>query len=349
MKNIFCLLITMCVFFTGCTAIQQTSTPSMSSIPSNSSIDDDPSSSSPLADSDVMSENVSSKPILTEDASCTPSSDESPTPEPSEKPDDEEVPFDLDYTALLVDYSDSVDGVSCTVEYEFAERDRYEQITPSEKIQITIQQNKIEGTYRRSRYSAYNYYPEYVYTDKHNNLFYVDPDGNLVSCFWGQTVSDKDPLTREQCVDIGKAFAAEIFDISSYQLRVTDDPQGKFYRMKFTKPINGYKTSEFAEICVQYTGELYSFSSSMLGKINIDSNASIDEEKLKSAVYERVDALYAPIKDNYDRVEYGEVTYMITVLKDGSCGVICEINVDFINIRGEYSLVTGAYLSFVVT
>lgn len=279
---------------------------------------------------------------------CTAILPSSPLPKPSEITD-EKVSFDLDYTALLVGFSDGGSGLVCAVEYEFADLDRYEQITPPEKKQITIQQNKIKGTYRRTRYSAYCYYPEYVYWDKHNNLFGVDPDGNLVSYAWGETVSEKEPLTQEQCVDIGKAFAAEFFDVSSYQLKVTDVPQLKAYELMFTKPINGYKTLEKAELSVKYTGEVYRYGSLMLGRINIDSDVSIDEEKLKSVIYERADEICAPIKDNYDEVEYVELTYMLTVLKDGSCGVLCDLAVDFKKNRGEYTSVRGELLSFVVT
>ena len=53
-------------------------------------------------------------------------------------------------------------------------------------------------------------------------------------------------------------------------------------------------------------------------------------------------------KDNYDRIDYGEPEYTLTILKDGKRAIICQIKIDAVTVMGFNEGHMGELLEMVI-
>lgn len=260
--------------------------------------------------------------------------------------DNEQIAIDQQYTVLLQGYSDSVPGVLYSVEFELANYDKYKDVIPNQQITVEIDGKSYVGTYHETEYYKYGGYPDYVYYTAEGYMLRVNVDGELTFFRLGKNAGEN-KLQKEECLEIGKRFMEKLVDISLYEMTVKENQYG--YELSFTKYIDGIKTSDSASIIVSYNGELFRYNSDMLGRVEADSNReSIDVEKIKEAVYEKIDEIYAGVKSSYSRIEYKEPELTLTTLKDENLGIVCRLEVDLVNEYGEYELVIGELLTFVI-
>jgi hypothetical protein len=151
-------------------------------------------------------------------------------------------------------------------------------------------------------------------------------------------------------VEIAKNFLAEIVDINDYDMTVEEEVERGFYIIKFTKEINGLKTTDSARIVVKKDGSLYSYSSFMLGRVNenLISDYTIDLDLVHESVENRLDQIYQEAKNIYSRIEYGEPDILLTVTKDGEVGIVYTVCVDCIQEVGGGELNIGDRITFIV-
>lgn len=238
------------------------------------------------------------------------------------------------YKVLITGFSDGHTTVSLSREYEFADFEKYKDQTPESKKRITINQQEYIGTYSKSVYRGRNYYPVYVYSLPGTQEFSIDDKGLLTSFWWGGTSSVDKNVTLERKIQIAKDFMSDIVDISKYQ--ITSEVDEEITRVTFTKFVKGIKTAETATVKLKNNGELYSYSSFMLGRISdniIESTPNI--EVITQVAQNRLESMYKDVKKNYSKIEYETEFLELTLLKDGTVGFICTMEVDCFSPAGD--------------
>lgn len=252
------------------------------------------------------------------------------------------------YAVYISDFSDSGSSAEFELEYVFADQDKYNEDNIDKHKEILIDKFNFNGEYFSTKYYAYNYYPVYEYQSE-NAIFAVTPDGKLANFFAEKSNKEADIISKEECINIAKDFVSKIIDITDYKISVTENETKKEYFIVFTKYLGNYKTSDSIHINILYTGEIYCYSSFMLGEIDCNTDASgIDIESVSKSVTEKLDKIFEPAREEFDRIEYGEYNYTFTQLKEGYLGIICDVNVDCIDDFGEYSEVISERIELVV-
>jgi hypothetical protein len=253
------------------------------------------------------------------------------------------------YQVLVYDYSDSVPSVKHEVEYEFADHEKYDDEKIKNRVELSIGENTYRGDFQSRQYNGYNYYPTNMYLDSENNNFEIDDSGMLTFVFRGESSSGGAELSRDAYLQIAKDFLGGIIDISPYDISIEYKSDSQIYVIKFEKYINGIKTTDTATVSLNTNGELYSYSSFMLGKVTTEAVASsIDMDSARESVNKKLDQLCDDAKKVYSRVEYKEPSFWLTVLKDGTTGLICTADVNCICSEGEYDLTISERIGLVV-
>ncbi len=253
------------------------------------------------------------------------------------------------YVALLYDFSDSIGSGKKQKEYDFADTEKYKNIKIQEQKNVKVQDKEFIGNYRETRFKAYNYYPEFEYRTSNGAEFSVDENGKPVFYFNSDTKVTQNVLSQEECMQKAKEFLKDIVDITPYTVEVVDETKNDCYKVTFIKYINGIKTTDQIRVSVNYDGSIYSYSAFMLDRVPVNTKTDdIDFEQIKQAVITKVDSIYSDKKDNYDRLDYGEPEYTLTILKDGKRAIICQMSVTAVNVVGEYEGHMGELLEMVI-
>jgi hypothetical protein len=254
------------------------------------------------------------------------------------------------YQVLLCGYSDSVPLLVHKNEYEFADHEKYDNNEIKNYVELSVGGNTYRGNFRRSRYNWLEYFPTYVYVDSDKNTFEIDPSGMLTCVFRGESSSDGPELSKDEYLQIAKDFLSDIIDISPYEISIEYDRDSRIYDIEFKKYINGINTTDTATVTLNRNGELYMYSSFMLGKVTPDRFPdSIDLKGIEESIFQRLDQMFAEVKKYYDRIDYKEPIYQLTILKDGSAAVVCTVAIDCVEILpNNYEGHIGELLSFVI-
>lgn len=256
-----------------------------------------------------------------------------------------------DYQVLIFDSSDS-DGVTVNSDvYNYWSEDNIDVSNVKSVLSVEIGGENYSGKFLRAQMITPNTYPIYTYSDKNNDVFSVDPNGLLTSYFWGEPESpqgEQRKLSETACLKIAQQFLGNIVDIDLYTLETEYEGDEERYKFTFTKYIDNQKTSDMAIISVLETGELYSYSSYMLGRIPADTQLDFDSEKATEAVYKKLDALYADAKHMYDKIEYNMVDQTITILESGDVAMLCYVDVSCITKYGENYMDRGERVALIV-
>lgn len=254
------------------------------------------------------------------------------------------------YQVLIYDYSDSVPSAKHEIEYVFADNEKYSNTTPDDIVQLMINGINYSGRYQSSQYREYNYFPVSQYVDENGLSFEIDDSGTMTSCFWGNASLQGAEKTKDKCVAIAREFLASIVDIGNYDIDVVEDSEREMYKVSFTKKIGNFKTTDAATIVIKNDGNLYSYSSFMLGKVSDKSVSadSIDLKEVEEAINNKLSAVYRDATNNYSRVEFGEKNLMLTMLKDGKTGIICTVDVDCVKSDGEFETTVSERINCVV-
>ncbi len=253
-----------------------------------------------------------------------------------------------DYSVLVYDFSDSIEFAKHEVEYEFADHARYDGNAVNSEIDITINGKQHHGILRMTLYSGYNYYPVHRYLDSDGVTFEIDENNKLVSCFWGASDKD-DELPKDDCVTIAVDFMKDKIDLSKYTVSVTEDETNKRYKVEFKKYIGNFETTDSASVVVLYSGELYSYSSHMLGRVFADNAINdTNPDSVIASVYAKLNIIYSDAKTYCSEIKYEEPSLELTTLKDGKSAFICSVVVNCIQSYEEFDAVISERINFVV-
>ena len=258
---------------------------------------------------------------------------------PSEDNGNDHAPEEAVLTVSVFDFSDSNAGVPHCIEYP-GWHGAVDESGAEETLAVSIDGDIRQGTFCYGVKVEPNNYVEYYYRDSDGGSFAVDSDGNLVQCDWNTTNTQGGELTSEECLEIAKDFLSRMVDVGLYQIESELDENRGEYAFVFTKYLGEYKTADCAKVYVTENGELSCFRATMLGRIPVDTAVPIDCEVAVSAAYEKLDALYCAVKDEYDGVEYELSPFVVTILDEGKTALLCYADVDCVDVSedGAYEL-----------
>lgn len=174
------------------------------------------------------------------------------------------------------------------------------------------------------------FYKTHKYRDENNRFFSVTDDGKLCAYFFGNRSSEDDnerTYTESECIDIARKFLSNITDVSEYTVTTVFDEDRRLYTVSFVKYADGFRCSDRADIRIEETGYIYSFSSTMLGRMSSDVTTNFDNEAIRSQIISKLDSEYSEAKQAYDDVSYENFDYELTIDDDGKYALICSIDV----------------------
>lgn len=267
--------------------------------------------------------------LLTAFVGCKESED------PSAKDDQ---PQENTLTIKICGYSDSISEISHELEFKDWSEDRFDDSKAKKEVTVTVGDIEITGAYVESDKNFSEFYVTHRYTDEEDRPFSLTDDGKLSHYFFGTNpskVENEPTYTEQQCIDIASDFIADITDVSQYTVTAEFDQDRGMYTVSFVKYADGFRCSDCADIRIDETGYIYSFSSTMLGRVSSDAVTNFDRDDLQSQVIARLDQEYSEAKQSYDKVIY-DIDYELTVDDGGEYALIGIVDVKCIRSYDGY-------------
>lgn len=236
-------------------------------------------------------------------------------------------------------YSDSIPENPHKLEYQDWSKDAFIDSDAEKKVTVEVGNIHTTGDYVKTEHRFSEFYNTRIYKDDNDRYFSITDDGKLCNYFFGDSSSDESgtrTYTESECLDIACAFLSKITDISKYTVTTTFNEDRKMYTISFNQYVNGFKCSDQAEIVVKETGHIYSFSSTMLGRIPVDAETNFNREAIQTQIIAKLDKEYVKAKAVYDTVSYDNFSYELTIDERGHYALICTIDVRCINSHDGY-------------
>ena len=268
----------------------------------------------------------------------------------SEKKEDVLI-SDKDYLIQLCGFSDSIPNVTHKAEFSDWSVGTFIDQGAQKNLRLSVEKRSIDAEYINTEKKFYDFYYTHAYEDENNNSFCVTETGQLSHCFfgpsWGESKNEK-IYSEVECRNIAYAFIDDIVNAGDYTIQSVYEEDQRLYRFSFTKSVSGFDCADQAEVWVEENGHIYSFSSSMLGKIPSDATVDFDVKQIQAQLGARLDQMYANAKKVFDEIQYEFVYHTVTIDEDGNYLLVCTVNVDCITKYGEVSTIMGERLRFVV-
>lgn len=235
-------------------------------------------------------------------------------------------------------YSDSIPENPHKLEYQDWSKDAFVDSKAEKNVAYSVGNIEVAGNYIETEKRFSEFYETHKYKDKNNRYFSLTDDGKLCTYFFGSNSSEDDERTHteSECIDIASTFVSNITDVAQYTVTTTFDESRKMYTVSFVKYADGFRCSDRADIMIEETGYIYSFSSTMLGRISSDAATNFDREVIQEQVISKLDAEYSTAKQAYDDVTYENFDYELTIDEDGEYALICSIDVKCIRSHDDY-------------
>lgn len=235
------------------------------------------------------------------------------------------------YKPLLCDIPDSLTEVGYQRESTVFHQERT--VIPEEKQQLMIEIDRtiLTGEYQYSIQKASGY-QEHRYNSE-NYSFTVDSNQNLTSLLYYQKssdISESKNMTDQELIVLAKQFLQSYrpdIDQDLYEVSVVYLDSFKAYDVKFIRKFGEIDLNESAEILIDKEGTIQCFSSYDLGQFPSELTVSYDLEAAKASIEQRLNNLYASIKDRYDEITYNYHFYLTLIAPD-TVGLACSVEVN---------------------
>lgn len=255
------------------------------------------------------------------------------------------------YSIKICRYSDSISESSNQSEFQDWNKGPFDDPTAKKAVELDFGNVAVVGSYVETEKRFSEFYNTHTYKDENNHLFTLTEDGKLSSYFFGNNPNKVDNgkiYTKSECIEIARSFISEIVDPSQYTVTAEYNALLGMYRVSFDKYVDGFKCSDQAEIMIEQTGYIYSFSSTMLGKIPANAKTNFNRKAVEKKIIEKLDKEYSESKDSYDEVSYENFNYNLTMDENGKYALICYLDVDCIDIQGENKIVRGERMRLLI-
>lgn len=237
-------------------------------------------------------------------------------------------------------YSGSIPENPHKLEYRAWSKDTFIDSDAKKKVTVEVGNIHTTGEYVKTEHRFSEFYNTHTYKDDNDCYFSITDDGKLSNYFSGDSSSVESgtrTYTESECLAIARAFLSEITNVSKYTVTTAFQEARRMYTFSFNQYVNGFKCSDQAEIMVEETGHIYSFSSTMLGRIPIDAVTDFNREDIRTQIIAKLDKEYAKAKAVYDAVSYDDFSYELTIDARGQYALICTIDVSCIHSHGGYN------------
>ena len=255
------------------------------------------------------------------------------------------------YSIKICRYSDSISGSSNQSEFQDWNKGPFDDPTAKKAVELDFGNVAVVGSYVETEKRFSEFYNTHTYKDENNHLFTLTEDGKLSSYFFGNNPNKVDNgkiYTKSECIEIARSFISEIVDPSQYTVTAEYNAILGMYEISFDKYVDGFKCSDQAEIMIEQTGYIYSFSSTMLGRIPANAKTSFNRKTVEKKIIEKLDKEYSKSKDSYDEVSYENFNYNLTMDENGKYALICYLDVNCIDIQGENKIVRGERMRLLI-
>lgn len=250
----------------------------------------------------------------------------------------DDLPESSALTIRICGYSDSVPESPHELEFSDWSQDRYNDSKAEKEVTVTVGNENVTGSYVESEKRLCEFYVTHRYTDEEDRSFSLTEDGKLSRYFFGTNSSQgesEQTYNEQQCIDMASDFIADITDVSQYTITAEFDQDRGMYTISFAKYADGFKCSDCAEIMIEETGYIYSFSSTMLGRVPADAVTDFDKEDVKNQIISKLDEEYSQARQSYDKVTY-DIDYELTVDDKGEYALLCIVDVDCVDSYDGY-------------
>lgn len=248
-------------------------------------------------------------------------------------------------------YSDSIPGISHELEYQDWSKNAFIDQEAQKSVSFTIDNIAVTGSYVETEKRFSEFYNTHKYKDENSRYFSLTEDGKLCTYFFGNNSSDnknKQIYTEAECINIASEFISNITDVSQYTVTAVFNDSRKMYTVSFVKYADGFRCSDRADIMIDETGYIYSFSSAMLGRISSTATTKFDSKKVQEQVISSLDNEYSKAKQSYDKVVYEDFDYELTVDGNGEYALICSVKVACTNSYGEYEAIDSELIQLLI-
>lgn len=254
------------------------------------------------------------------------------------------------YSAMICGYSDSISGIVLKPDYDEWSRESYYDNNQLKTIKVSVNGIDHNGTYIESERNYGTYETRHSYLDDNNKIFEINDDGILSAYFWGSDRSLKNVKSQKECQAIAHDFIFSMFGSYpyDYEERISYEEDRNIYTFEYIKLIRNVETEDKITIAVETTGHIYSYRSSLCGKIQEDRVPGFELQKIHSIVTERLDDITKIARNTYDQVEYNDFRYSITMISNSRYAILCDVNVNCIERSGEFEIREGEKIRFVV-
>ena len=256
-----------------------------------------------------------------------------------------------EFSVKICGYSDSIPENPHKLEYKDWSQEAFVDSKAEKNVAFSVGDFEVSGNYVRTEKRFSEFYETHEYKDENNCYFMLTDDGKLSSYFFGSSSSDQENqqiYTESECIDIASAFISNITDISQYTVTASLDEERRIYTVSFVKYADGFQCSDRADIRIEETGHIYSFSSTMLGRIPTEAESGFDLEAVQNQVTSKLDAEYAKAKRAYDSVSYGNFNYELTIDGDGEYALICWVDVHCIHSYNDGDAIFSERILFLI-
>lgn len=253
-------------------------------------------------------------------------------------------------SALICGFSDSVPEIAPKLEYSEWSKDSYIDSKQPQAVKSSIGVTAYSGTYLESEPNYGTYETRHRYIDNNSNAFELNDDGILTSYFWGSGDTSNEIKTQDECQNIARDFISNIFESYSndYEERVSYDDERKMYTFEFVKLVRNLESEDSITVVVETTGHIYSYRSSLWGKVLETNVPAFDLGKIEETVSDRLDDLTKDARKTYDQVEYKNYCYRVSMINDSEYIILCDVNVNCINKSGEFDTILSEKIQFVI-
>ena len=237
---------------------------------------------------------------------------------------------------LLVDYSDSIFEISYNSEYDLIDKDAFFQ--PPETMTIEFCGESYTGVYKQTQPCGKGVgFVVYQYKAQKNgqNIYWsVSATGTLTEFYRisdtnGENSSNDEnkKMSREACLTIVEEFLNEKIVFSNFRL-IEQRTELDGYVFKYTRTVSGLPTVELVAVNIDFDGKISYYYERVAEKLNRSPDIScVDFDVAVEALYKKVDTLTEGIKKRHEIIEYQKPEFELTVLKDGSYGLYCTVEV----------------------
>ena len=236
-------------------------------------------------------------------------------------------------------------------EYFWKDIGTYEDPNAQREMTVMIDGTYVTGTYD---YSIVNI-PEFFTRKSYRfdgGSFAVNESGLLVAYVSDRATEETfpEPFTKEQCISIARDFLKEYVDIEQYRVTAKSDRVNGGYEITFTKYLNDYPTTDYAQVCVLDNGKIRSYSSCNFGLLPSTSNIMFDENIALLRVTRKLDTIYSKESQTYGTLTYRIDELRYTVLENGELGLFCQVTLLMEDAKGDGSISTtsGEIVSFII-